>query len=208
MFTITQLARSCGLSRGAILHYESMGLLKPSARSSGNYRRYSEKDQAQLRQICLYRSAGLALMDIRELLGKPVDDVSGILRRRFAELDAEIEALRGHQRVILTLLKTSNSLMRLKPVTKEKWIEIMKRAGFSDDDMHRWHREFERAAPEDHHHFLEFLNIPAEEIVRIREWSRGAASRPDTCDRTKVRKSPGESPAHGKELSCRTASLS
>jgi hypothetical protein len=32
--------------------------------------------------------------------------------------------------------------------------------------------EFERSAPEDHQEFLEFLHIPADDIKRIREWSR------------------------------------
>jgi hypothetical protein len=38
--------------------------------------------------------------------------------------------------------------------------------------MHRWHREFENAAPAEHQEFLEFLHIPAAEIVEIRERSR------------------------------------
>ena len=59
-------------------------------------------------------------------------------------------------------------------MTKEKWVGIMRAAGFSDDDMHRWHIEFERSAPEDHQEFLGSLHITPDEIARIREWSRGA----------------------------------
>jgi len=57
-------------------------------------------------------------------------------------------------------------------ITKDKWVAIMRQAGFSDDDMHRWHGEFERSAPEQHQEFLEFLHIPADEVRSIREWSR------------------------------------
>ena len=60
-------------------------------------------------------------------------------------------------------------------MNKEKWVAIMKAAGFADDDMHKWHKEFERAAPEDHQEFLEYLKIPKTEIDRIRAWSRKAA---------------------------------
>ena len=140
MFTVTQLARTCGLSRGAVLHYESLGLLKPAGRSHANYRRYSDKDQQRLRQICLYRSAGLRLTDILALLDRPPDDASTILRRRLSELDSEIEVLRSHQRVILALLNSKHTLRRMKAMTKEKWVEIMRTTGFTDDDMHRWHR--------------------------------------------------------------------
>jgi hypothetical protein len=38
--------------------------------------------------------------------------------------------------------------------------------------MHRWHAEFERAAPAEHQEFLEFLHVSGEEIRTIREWSR------------------------------------
>lgn len=57
-------------------------------------------------------------------------------------------------------------------MTKEKWISIMKAAGFSESDMGRWHQEFERSAPDDHLEFLQYLHIPAQEIQKIREWSR------------------------------------
>lgn len=170
--TVTELARSCGLSRGAILHYESLGLIKPAGRSRANYRRYDGKAEERLRQICLYRSAGLKLSDIRALLGGPRDGMAEVLRRRLGELDAEIEALRAHQRVILRLLQTKQSIWRPKSMTKQKWVEIMKATGFSNEDMNRWHAQFERSSPDDHQQFLEFLHIPKEEIQQIREMSR------------------------------------
>jgi hypothetical protein len=48
----------------------------------------------------------------------------------------------------------------------------MKKAGFSEDDMHRWHAQFEESAPAEHQEFLEFLHIPPDEIRSIRTWSR------------------------------------
>ena len=57
-------------------------------------------------------------------------------------------------------------------ITKDKWVAIMRAAGFSQDDMHRWHSEFEKEAPAEHQEFLEFLHIPADEITTIRRLSR------------------------------------
>jgi hypothetical protein len=54
-------------------------------------------------------------------------------------------------------------------ITKERWVEIMRAAGFSDDDMHNWHRQFERLEPAAHQQFLESLRIDSEEIQRIRK---------------------------------------
>jgi hypothetical protein len=84
----------------------------------------------------------------------------------------DINRLREHQRVILRLLQSKNILRRTKNMTKDKWVSIMKAAGFSEDDMRRWHHEFEKAAPDDHNEFLNYLHIPAPEIKSIRDWSR------------------------------------
>jgi DNA-binding transcriptional MerR regulator len=48
MYTVTQLARRCGLSRTALLYYESIGLLLPARRTAGNYRCYGEQDLVRL----------------------------------------------------------------------------------------------------------------------------------------------------------------
>ena len=174
MLSVTQLARACGLSRTTVLYYESLGLLPAPSRSSGNYRQFGDKHLSRLRQICCYRSAGLKLADVRTLLGEPKRaEAAAVLKRRLAEIGTEIERLKDHQRAILRLLEHRTTFRR-KDMNKEKWVAIMKAAGFADDDMRKWHQEFERAAPEDHQEFLEYLKIPTPEIERIRAWSRDA----------------------------------
>src|SRR5436305_5542570 len=148
--TVTRLARACGLSRSTVLYYEAMGLLKPVRRSAGNYRLYGERDLDRLRQVCIYREAGLKLSDIRSILDRPGGDAAAVLRRRFVELGGEIARLREHQRAIARLLDSTNRMRRMDMVTKEKWVSVMQAAGFSDDQMHRWHMEFEKSAPQEH----------------------------------------------------------
>ncbi len=99
-------------------------------------------------------------------------DPAAVLRRRLDAIGQEIARLHGHQRAILALLKHQSKFRRTEDMTKDKWVAIMRATGFSDDDMHRWHREFEKASPDDHQQFLAWLQIPEGEIVRIREWSR------------------------------------
>src|SRR5579871_3224806 len=108
MLSVTKLARQCGVSRTALLYYESIGLMSPPARTGGNYRSYSEADAARLKAIRAYRNAGLSLDDIRAILkatgrraSDPEPNAAGVLKRRLVELDAEIEALRAHQQAIL-----------------------------------------------------------------------------------------------------------
>lgn len=176
MLTVTQLARRCGLSRTALLYYESIGIMPPPRRSGGNYRLYGEADAQRLEQIRAYREAGLTLEDIRAILhpkmGRTGRGAAGVLERRLIELDAEITMLRSHQRAILKLLEHSALRKGNKMITKDKWVAIMRGCGLSEEQMSRWHAEFERAAPAEHQEFLEFLHIPTEEIASIRARSR------------------------------------
>jgi DNA-binding transcriptional MerR regulator len=174
MLSVSQMARRSGVSRTTILYYESCGLLKPAARSAARYRLYGEKEIRVLEQIRLYRSVGLRVRDIRMLLAAPETNAASLLKRRLRELEEEIRQRRQHQQAILRLLRGKNGLRRIKNMNKDKWVGIMKAAGFKDADMHRWHREFERSAPEEHQEFLQYLHIPEGEIRTIREWSRKA----------------------------------
>ena len=172
MMTVSKLASLCGLSRTTVLYYESQGLLKPAVRSDSNYRVYGEKEARTLRQIRVYRSVGMSVRDIRRILAGPENDVASALKRRLEEVAEEIEVLRGHQKAILKLLQNKSIRKDTRKMTKDKWVAVMKAAGFSEEDMHRWHREFEKSAPYDHQEFLQFLHIPEKEVAGIREWSR------------------------------------
>jgi MerR family transcriptional regulator, thiopeptide resistance regulator len=170
--TISALARRCGLSRSSILHYEAIGLMRRPPRTAGNYRSYSDRDVLRVEQIGIYRKVGLSLPAIRAVLDQPRGDAPAILERRLVEIESEVDTLRGHQRAILRLLHRSRIMRGTKMITKEKWVAIMRGAGFTEPDMQRWHTEFEKSAPEEHQEFLEFLHIPTNEIASIREWSR------------------------------------
>ena len=170
--TVTKLARAAGLSRSAVLYYEAEGLLRAARRTAGNYRDYATADLDRLRQIRAFRAAGLTIADIRAILAQPKNDAAAVLRRRLAQLGIEAEKLRRQQFALAKLLQETANTRRNKMMTKEKWTEIMRSTGFSEDDMRRWHAQFEKSAPEDHDEFLRFLHIPAEEVTRIRKWSR------------------------------------
>ncbi len=174
---MSALARAASLSRSTVLYYESIGLLRRVKRTPANYRVYGEQDLGRLRQICIYRSAGLTLEDIRTILNQPTSDFVAILQQRLARLGDEIERLHEQQRAIARLLQSSGKLRRNVMITKKKWVEIMRASGFSEDDMHRWHAEFEKSAPVEHEEFLKFLHIPEPEVASIREWSRKESTR-------------------------------
>ena len=79
--TVTMLARAAGISRSAVLYYESAGLLRVARRSAGNYRQYAGSDLDRLRQIRAFRAAGLTIEDIRALMEQPKNDAAAVLRQ-------------------------------------------------------------------------------------------------------------------------------
>jgi DNA-binding transcriptional MerR regulator len=173
MTTIGKLGAQFGLSRSTLLYYDRIGLLSPSERAPNGYRRYSDADAKRLARICTYRKAGLSLSDIGRILDDGDGQVSEILERRLSELSEEMEAVRRRQRFVISLLKEPEVLARRSgPMDKESWSNLLRDAGFTDADMVRWHRQFEREAPEKHRRFLSLLGIPEEEIDAIRRYSR------------------------------------
>ncbi len=168
METISQLARHFGLSRGTLLHYDKIGLLKASARTTKGYRRYSEGDKRRLELICLYRDAGVSLDDIRRILDGPRQSLTLALERRLADLQKDLSRIRRQQDVIIRILQRPDLAKRYRGLDKAGWVELLNAAGLDGPAMMRWHAEFERMAPEAHQEFLQSLRIPAREIRRIR----------------------------------------
>lgn len=68
-YTIEQVATQTGLTRRTLRYYEEMGLLPPTGRTEGNYRRYCQEDLQRLERIKNLRDLlGFSLADIRTIL--------------------------------------------------------------------------------------------------------------------------------------------
>lgn len=65
---IGEVARRTDLSIRTIRHWEEMGLVRPTARSSGGFRLYSEEDVARIRLLRFMKPLKLTLQQMRELL--------------------------------------------------------------------------------------------------------------------------------------------
>jgi DNA-binding transcriptional MerR regulator len=172
-YSISQLARSFGLSRSALLYYDRIGLLNASERTSTGYRVYAQNEFDRLERICIFRSAGLSLKDVRKLLSSSAAPSAKILENRMQELDEQILFLRGQQHAIIAMLKKMTNGRFTPIVDKRMWIKMMEVAGMDESSMARWHAEFEHRAPTAHKEFLMSLGIPKNEVRKIQEWSRG-----------------------------------
>ena len=171
--TVGVLAKKFGLSRSTLLYYDSIGLLSPSSHITGEYRIYDADAENRLELICKYRQAGIPLKNIKKILSSPETSFAVILQRRFTELNAEILQLYEQQRVIANLLQQSDLLGSSEVMNKKRWVSLLKLSGYTEEDMRRWHIQFECSAPQSHQRFLKFLQLSDAEIAQIRSWAKG-----------------------------------
>lgn len=172
LLTIGRLARLCGISRTAILHYEGLGLLSPTARNAAGYRYYDAAAQERLRRIRTWREAGLDMETIRGLLAGGGQGLRRTLDRRLGQIAHDIAALREQQRLIVRMLTVGEDLVDSPVLTKERWVALLAAVGLDDAAMMRWHALFEADSPAAHRDFLQSLGISADEVAAIQAQSR------------------------------------
>lgn len=66
--TVGELSRISGVTVRTLHHYDEIGLVVPSQRTSANYRLYSDDDVLRLQQVLVFRE-----------LGMPLDEIAGVL---------------------------------------------------------------------------------------------------------------------------------
>jgi MerR family transcriptional regulator, thiopeptide resistance regulator len=99
--TVGALARRTGLTIRTLHHYDEIGLLSPSARTSSGYRLYSDEDVRVLERIVLLRGLGMALESIASALHGDGSELLALLERHSETIDAELERMH-HVRARLT----------------------------------------------------------------------------------------------------------
>lgn len=107
LFTIEQVATRTGFTKRTLRYYEEVGLLPPTGRTEGNYRRYSEADIERLERIKNLRDLlGFSLSDIREIM--EAEDERGQIKvayRHETEATAKAAQLNRADELILAQLQ-------------------------------------------------------------------------------------------------------
>ena len=168
--TISKLAAAHGLARSTLLYYERIGLLRAERQSAAGYRLYGAEAATRLARIIELRSAGLPLETVKRIL-EARTPLADALETQVIALNRQIEQLRAQQRVVLSLLQSRATQSRSRAMSKETWTKMFRSIGLTDDDMRRWHTQFEQSMPEAHQDFLESLGLDAAEVRRIRAWA-------------------------------------
>jgi MerR family transcriptional regulator, thiopeptide resistance regulator len=78
---VGEVAALAGVTVRTLHHYDRIGLLSPSGRTSAGYRQYSAADLDRLHRMLLYRELGFSLEEVAELLSGDVDPAEHLRRQ-------------------------------------------------------------------------------------------------------------------------------
>jgi len=78
---IGEVARRSGVSTRMLRHYDALGLVRPTGRTTGGYREYSDPDIERLLHVESLRSLGLSLRDVGRALDDPSFAPDALLER-------------------------------------------------------------------------------------------------------------------------------
>lgn len=90
LLKVGDLASRTGLTVRTLHHYDTIGLLKPSARSDAGYRLYNQMDVARLHSIQALRHLGLPLADVATMLERGGEGLADTIARQVRALGHEI----------------------------------------------------------------------------------------------------------------------
>lgn len=157
-YTISEVGKMFNITTNKIRFYEKKGLLKPIREEDNEYRKFNEQDIIRLQSILLYRSIGLTINDIRNILDnnekenclehfnnqwKFVNDEIHRLNSIRKSLEDVIDKLYGEttgyeiDSEILDIINSSNKLSCIRNNWKDKW-------GFND-----WAKTYDNDVMED-----------------------------------------------------------
>lgn len=113
---IGELAQRSGLSDKAIRYYEEIGVLDRPPRTPGGYRDYDASVLDRLAFVRAAQAVGLKLGEIREIVAlrdrgeTPCEHVADLIRRRAADVDAQIAELGRMRSELRRLARRAHAL--------------------------------------------------------------------------------------------------
>jgi len=181
---VGELAEAAGLTVRALHHFDEIGLVRPSERSSGGHRLYTEADLRRLYQVLALRQLGVPLAEISSSLD---GNVAETMRRQLAQVGRDIEQRqRLHSRItallrespvdptIDQLLTTMEALVKISYFTPAQLARLKARhAEVGSDAFQRWRAEWSAIAADFQAHRAAGTN-PADREVQVtaQRWTR------------------------------------
>lgn len=170
--TVGEVAQHCGVTVRTLHHYDDLGLVRASGRTSGGYRTYDREAIERLQLVLGYRDLGFPLERISELMDDPGVDRRVALREQRELVDARIDHL---QRLRITLDQALEAAAMGIDLGPDELLEV-----FGDDDPSRYATEAEERWG-DTDSYAESQRRTSR--YRKQDWQRMKAEQDDVLDR-------------------------
>lgn len=137
-YPIGKVAELAGVTVRTLHHYDEIGLLSPSERTSSGYRRYDGADLERLQQILYYRELEFSLEEIAEILRDPQADATEHLRRQHRLLSERISRLEKLVNAIEFAMEAKKVGINLTPEERfELWGDFNP-DDYAEEAQQRW----------------------------------------------------------------------
>jgi len=130
-YSIQELAQLSGVTARTLRWYDEIGLLKPCRVAQSGYRYYSTAQVERLEMILHYRSMGVELKRIGDILDAPAFNRADALREHLDMLRAERERVDGLIRSVEEALEKE---MRRENMSDKKRFEAFKRQAVEENE--------------------------------------------------------------------------
>lgn len=120
-FSTGEFAKLCGVKKQTLIHYDEIGLFKPSVRDDdNNYRYYSIDAFETFFTIKSLQETGMPLSDIKEYISsRNPENFVALLNQRLQSIDGEIERLSRLRAIIAEKIKQTSQEMEFEHVRLE-----------------------------------------------------------------------------------------
>ncbi|WP_327088334.1 MerR family transcriptional regulator [Nonomuraea sp. NBC_01738] len=137
-YAVGHVARLGGVTVRTLHHYDEIGLLTPSERTSGGYRRYSDPDLDRLQQVLFYRELGFPLEEIAVILDDPGADPLTHLRRQHHLLTRRIDRLTAMTTTLENEMEARAMGINLTPEERFEVFGDFRQEDYEPEVRQRW----------------------------------------------------------------------
>jgi DNA-binding transcriptional MerR regulator len=100
LISIQELTRETGITVRTLRYYDQIDLLKPSGKTDGGHRLYSERDVVRLQQILFLKEMGFSLKEITNMLVKGELNLKDSLEKQLRFVQEEQKKFNRMERVL------------------------------------------------------------------------------------------------------------
>lgn len=133
-WTIQQVAKSAGTTSRTLRHYDSIGLLNPTAIGENGYRLYDASALIRLQRILALRDLGMTLPQIQAVLDRDLSEIDALT-------DLEKQLARESQRLqrqIASVQRTLSALRKGESPMSENMFDGYKHEEYKEEVVETW----------------------------------------------------------------------